>query len=72
MLDGKVTYEAVAEAHGLEFTPLDGALLAGQLAVAPRRARLRAASSSCASPGVGLSLTTSQVTPAASAIDARR
>ena len=23
MIDGKVTYEAVAEAHGLEYTPLD-------------------------------------------------
>jgi alanine dehydrogenase len=30
VLDGKVTYEAVAEAHGLDFTPLDDALpLAG-------------------------------------------
>jgi alanine dehydrogenase len=30
VIDGKVTYEAVAEAHGLEFTPLDSALaLAG-------------------------------------------
>jgi alanine dehydrogenase len=26
VLDGKVTYEAVAEAHGLDFTPLDDAL----------------------------------------------
>jgi alanine dehydrogenase len=26
---GRVTYEAVAEAHGLEFTPLDDALAAG-------------------------------------------
>jgi alanine dehydrogenase len=29
VLGGKVTYEAVAEAHGLEFTPLDDALAAG-------------------------------------------
>ena len=29
MLAGKITYEAVAEAHGLEYTPLDvGALSA--------------------------------------------
>ena len=26
MLGGKVTYEAVAEAHGLDYTPLDDAL----------------------------------------------
>jgi alanine dehydrogenase len=26
VIDGRVTYEAVAEAHGLEFTPLDVAL----------------------------------------------
>jgi alanine dehydrogenase len=26
---GKVTYEAVAEAHGMEYTPLDDALAAG-------------------------------------------
>ena len=26
VLGGKVTYEAVAEAHGLEYTPLDAAL----------------------------------------------
>ena len=32
VLDGKVTYEAVAEAHGLEFTPLDDALALGRLA----------------------------------------
>ena len=29
VLGGKVTYEAVAEAHGLEWTPLDDALAAG-------------------------------------------
>jgi alanine dehydrogenase len=28
VLDGKVTYEAVAEAHGIEFTPLDDVLAA--------------------------------------------
>ena len=28
VIDGKVTYEAVAEAHGLEYTPLDGVLAA--------------------------------------------
>ena len=28
VLDGKITYEAVAEAHGLEYTPLDDALRA--------------------------------------------
>jgi alanine dehydrogenase len=28
VLGGKVTYEAVAEAHGLEYTPLDAALAA--------------------------------------------
>ena len=27
VLDGKVTYEAVAEAHGLDYTPLDGRAL---------------------------------------------
>jgi alanine dehydrogenase len=26
VLDGKLTYEAVAEAHGLEYSPLDEAL----------------------------------------------
>jgi alanine dehydrogenase len=26
VIDGKVTYEAVAEAHGLEYTPLDDVL----------------------------------------------
>src|SRR5713101_8206303 len=26
VLDGRITYEAVAEAHGLEFTPLDDVL----------------------------------------------
>ena len=26
VIEGKVTYEAVAEAHGLEYTPLDGVL----------------------------------------------
>jgi alanine dehydrogenase len=26
VLDGKLTYEAVAEAHGLEYTPLDDVL----------------------------------------------
>jgi alanine dehydrogenase len=29
VLGGRVTYEAVAEAHGLEYTPLDDALAAG-------------------------------------------
>jgi alanine dehydrogenase len=29
---GRVTYEAVAEAHGLEYTPLDDALAAGAVA----------------------------------------
>jgi alanine dehydrogenase len=29
VLGGRVTYEAVAEAHGLEYTPLDDALPAG-------------------------------------------
>jgi len=28
-MGGKLTYEAVAEAHGLEYTPLDYALSAG-------------------------------------------
>ena len=27
-IDGKITYEAVAEAHGLEYTPLDADVLA--------------------------------------------
>jgi alanine dehydrogenase len=27
VLDGKITYEAVAEAHGLEYVPLDAALV---------------------------------------------
>ena len=26
VLDGKITYEAVAEAHGLDYTPLDDVL----------------------------------------------
>jgi len=26
VLDGKITYEAVAEAHGLDYSPLDGVL----------------------------------------------
>ena len=26
VLDGKLTYEAVAEAHGLEYTPLEDVL----------------------------------------------
>jgi alanine dehydrogenase len=26
VLDGKLTYQAVAEAHGLEYTPLDDVL----------------------------------------------
>jgi alanine dehydrogenase len=26
VMDGKITYEAVAEAHGLEFTPLEDVL----------------------------------------------
>jgi alanine dehydrogenase len=26
VIDGRITYEAVAEAHGLEYTPLDDAL----------------------------------------------
>jgi alanine dehydrogenase len=29
VLDGKITYQAVADAHGLEYTPLDDALAAG-------------------------------------------
>src|SRR5213076_1623385 len=29
VLGGRVTYEAVAEAHGLDYTPLDDALAAG-------------------------------------------
>ena len=29
VLDGKITYEAVAEAHGLDYTPLDDALALG-------------------------------------------
>ena len=28
-LGGRITYEAVAEAHGMEYTPLDDALAAG-------------------------------------------
>ena len=28
VVDGKITYEAVAEAHGLEYTPLEGRLAA--------------------------------------------
>ncbi len=28
-LAGKLTYEAVAEAHGMDYTPLDDALAAG-------------------------------------------
>jgi len=29
VIDGKITYQAVADAHGLEYTPLDDALAAG-------------------------------------------
>jgi alanine dehydrogenase len=29
VMGGLVTYEAVAEAHGMEYTPLDDALAAG-------------------------------------------
>ena len=29
VLGGRITYEAVAEAHGFEYTPLDDALAAG-------------------------------------------
>ena len=29
VMGGRVTYEAVAEAHGLDYTPLDDALAAG-------------------------------------------
>jgi alanine dehydrogenase len=29
VVGGRVTYEAVAEAHGLDYTPLDDALVAG-------------------------------------------
>jgi len=29
VIGGRITYEAVAEAHGLEYTPLDDALAAG-------------------------------------------
>ena len=29
VVDGKITYQAVADAHGLEYTPLDDALAAG-------------------------------------------
>jgi hypothetical protein len=28
-IGGKLTYEAVADAHGMEYTPLDDALAAG-------------------------------------------
>ena len=30
VLDGKITYEAVADAHGLEFHPLEDVLLAAR------------------------------------------
>ena len=58
MLDGKVTYEAVAEAHGLAYTPLDDALHRGALGRGSRLSLLLR--------GSGLYRTTSQVTPAAS------
>ena len=63
VLDGKITYEAVAEAHGLEYTPLDDVLpLAAGVS-------LLRASASAAGFGffAGESRTTSHVTPAASA-----
>ena len=65
MLDGKITYEAVAEAHGLEYTPLDDVLARLRGLGGRSRGRL---------PGFRLlrlgrvSLTTSHVTPAASAM----
>ena len=66
VLDGKVTYEAVAEAHGLAFTPLDVALAAGWLAAPPLAlAGLAGLSLELVS---GNSLITPYVTPAASPI----
>ena len=60
VLDGKITYEAVAEAHGLEYTPLEDVLpLTAGLGPARRR--------SSASCGGEMRTTTSQVIPAASA-----
>ena len=44
VLDGKITYEAVAEAHGLEYTPLEDAPAAGRST--PGAVRLRRAASS--------------------------
>ena len=64
VLGGKITYEAVAEAHGLD-------VHAARRRAARRCGRLgRGLGGSAASlrPGVGLILTTSHVTPAASAI----
>ena len=57
VLDGKITYEAVAEAHGLEYTPLEDVL-----AASPSRSCGSSLASSCFWLFDGLSLTTSHVT----------
>ena len=65
MLGGKITYEAVAEAHGLDVHA--ARRRSGAAAAVGRLRALRRVGFSLR-PGVGLILTTSQVTPAASAI----
>ena len=63
VLEGKITYEAVAEAHGLEYTPLEDVL---PLLLSRRTRPVRASPAS----RTGETLTTTQVTAAAKAITA--
>ena len=67
VIEGKLTYEAVAEAHGLEYTPLDDVL---PLSAVYTRALASALAAALAFffVGDGLICTTSHVTPAASEI----
>ncbi len=58
VIGGKITYEAVAQAHGLEYTPLADVVLARPSVFGGRLRPVFA-------DGNGLSLTTTQVTPAA-------
>ena len=59
MIDGKLTYEAVAEAHGLEYRPLE------ELAASRARLGLGSVDGFGLVRRAGQSLTTTHVTPAA-------